>query len=88
MREKCFHATAGQTVVREMNVQIAATGTVAGDLLSLPLKVLGAVGPERRESPQLLEPIEECLLLLLCMGCQNLLSQAQFLVGLPLLAGR
>lgn len=63
-------------------------GTVAGDLLSLPLKVLGAVGLERRESPQLLETIEERQLLLLCVRCQNLLRQAQFLVGLPLLAGR
>lgn len=63
-------------------------GTIGGDLLSLALKVLGAVGLERRQSPQLLETIEECLLLLLCVGCQNLLGQAQFLVGLPLLDGR
>lgn len=69
-------------------VGLCVGGTVGGELLSLALKVLGAVGLESRQSPQLLETIEERLLLLLCVGCQNLLGQAQFLVGLPLLAGR
>lgn len=69
-------------------VGLCVGGTVSGELLSLALKVLGAVGLESRQSPQLLETIEERLLLLLCVGCQNLLGQAQFLVGLPLLARR
>lgn len=91
--------TWAQTEDGEVNAQIAAWwdcclviccvwGTVACDLLSLVLRVLGAVGLERRKSPQLLETTEERLLLLLRVGCQNLLGQAQFLVGLPLLAGR
>lgn len=64
------------------------TGTIVGDLFSLALQVLRTVCLERRESPKLLETTEERLLLLLRVGRQNLLGQTQFLVGLPLLAGR
>lgn len=67
---------------------VVLRGTVTGDLLPLALQVLGAGCFEGRESTKLPEAIEEGLLLLLSVGCQNLLGQAQLLVRLPLLTGR
>lgn len=69
-------------------VSVVVRRTIAGHLSSLTLQVLRAVCPECCESAMLLEAIQKGLLLLLRMGCQNLLGQAQPLVGLPLLTGR
>lgn len=49
--------------------------TIAGDLFPLLLQVLRAISFELRESTELPEAIQEGLLLLLRMGCQNLLGQ-------------
>ena len=58
--------------------------TVAADLVSLLLQVLGAVC----KSTKLSETTQKGLLLLLRMSCQHPLSQTQFLVGLLLMTGR
>lgn len=49
--------------------------TIAGDLFPLLLQVLRAICFELREPTELPEAIQEGLLLLLRMGCQNLLGQ-------------
>lgn len=68
--------------------QLVFRGTIADWLFSLALQVSGAVCLECCESTKLPEAVQKGLLLFLCVGCQNLLGQSQFLVGLPLRTGR
>lgn len=71
-----------------MDPSLPENCTVADELFSPPLQVLGAVCLERGQPVKLLEAAQEVLLLLLRVGCQNLLGQSQFLVPPPLLTGR
>lgn len=58
-----------------MCVSVVFSGTIAGDLLPVALQVLGTVSFECCETAKLSEAVQKGLLLLLGMGCQNLLGQ-------------
>lgn len=58
-----------------MCVSVVFIGTITGDLVPVTLQILGAVCFECCETPKLPEAEQKGLLLLLGMGCQNLLRQ-------------